>query len=272
MKNKTKKILAGACLGLVGMGLMTGCSMNEDQKAALDLIVNKADEVIELVENQNKQLSKQGAYDMIVMANNALKMGLINEFEVSYLSKVYNNYFEEEIIPTNTSDDCFGQRLKYSMKENIKKFECEYFGYNGGVLGEIACYADYNNEKYYYGDSSENNGDFKSITREETFDFSVGGYMLSAFIPKITAPDEIFNISVSEDGSYLFTWFSNEDRYTERYDIVLKDNLIRSFELWQIYDSGRDDMEIESSYTQVNFSYENIDFSALDAKIAGIQA
>ena len=32
MKNKTKKILAGACLGLVGMGALSGCAMSDNQK------------------------------------------------------------------------------------------------------------------------------------------------------------------------------------------------------------------------------------------------
>ena len=69
MKNKTKKILAGACLGLVGMGALTGCSLNDDQKKALDLITEKSDEIVNLLEKNmqltNSKLSKEEAYKEI---------------------------------------------------------------------------------------------------------------------------------------------------------------------------------------------------------------
>ena len=60
MKEKIKKILAGigmgAVLGSSGL-IMTGCGMTDEQQKALDSVVNKADEIIELVDSQNKELS-----------------------------------------------------------------------------------------------------------------------------------------------------------------------------------------------------------------------
>ena len=50
MKSKTKKILAGACLGLIGMGALTGCGLSADQQAALDLVTEKTDSIINLLE------------------------------------------------------------------------------------------------------------------------------------------------------------------------------------------------------------------------------
>ena len=45
-----KKILAGACLGLVGAIGLTGCSMSEEQQKSLDLVTSKSDEIINLLE------------------------------------------------------------------------------------------------------------------------------------------------------------------------------------------------------------------------------
>jgi len=39
MKDKTKKILAGACLGLVGMGCLTGCNKDNDLQSTYNLTV-----------------------------------------------------------------------------------------------------------------------------------------------------------------------------------------------------------------------------------------
>jgi hypothetical protein len=72
MKNKGKKILAAACLGLVGAGCLTGCAMSDEQKAALDLVTEKTDEIITLIEDNmeynNQKLSKEAAFDMFRQA------------------------------------------------------------------------------------------------------------------------------------------------------------------------------------------------------------
>ena len=63
MKNNTKKILAGICLGLVGMGCLTGCAMSDEQKAALDLVTEKTDKIVDLLEDNmeynNKKISQK---------------------------------------------------------------------------------------------------------------------------------------------------------------------------------------------------------------------
>ena len=77
MKNTTKKILAGACLGLVGLGCLTGCDMSSEdmskweQKA--DAVIEKLDNTNEttkesniLLEQQLSKLSKQEAYDFFI--------------------------------------------------------------------------------------------------------------------------------------------------------------------------------------------------------------
>ena len=80
MKNKTKKILAGVGLGLVGMGCLTGCSMSDEQKAALDLITEKSDKIVNLLEDnmelQNAQLSKTDAAELVALAQTKLKLNI----------------------------------------------------------------------------------------------------------------------------------------------------------------------------------------------------
>ena len=74
MKNKTKKILAIAGLGLVGASCLTGCGLSEEQQSALDKLVGSADKLIELTEDnmakQNAKLSKEEVVEKIIIARN----------------------------------------------------------------------------------------------------------------------------------------------------------------------------------------------------------
>ena len=53
MKNKGKKILAGVALGVMGAMALTGCSSSE--QTTLDTAMNKADKLIEVIEEKNEQ-------------------------------------------------------------------------------------------------------------------------------------------------------------------------------------------------------------------------
>ena len=50
-KNKGKKILAGVALGVMGAMALTGCSSTE--QTALDDAMNRADKLIEVLNNPN---------------------------------------------------------------------------------------------------------------------------------------------------------------------------------------------------------------------------
>ena len=108
MKDKTKKILAAACLGLVGIGCLTGCDMTAEDLSKWE---QKADAVIEklesanettkesniLLEQQLSKLSKQEAYDILSNANTNMK--LLNIRNTPYM------YEERRFSPNVINDD-----------------------------------------------------------------------------------------------------------------------------------------------------------------------
>ena len=91
MKKKTRNILAGTCLGIVGMGCLTGCSMSAEQQTALDLITDKADEIVDLLEKNmefnNTKLTKEEAAEKILLARNNASLGLYKEYPLPHSHK-----------------------------------------------------------------------------------------------------------------------------------------------------------------------------------------
>lgn len=127
MKNKTKKILAGACLGLVGMGALTGCSINSEQQAAIDMAVSKADELIELVEKTSESLTKEDVNKLLElltkMNENTTKQDIVDKMK----EKVFNHmklavtqnltveYKVEDVVE-------YGVRIEYVSNELTKLY------------------------------------------------------------------------------------------------------------------------------------------------------
>jgi len=267
MNNKSKKILAGLGLALVGGATLAGCSMSDEQQAALDKVVDKADEIIELVENnmamENNQLSKQEAYEMIILSNNALKFGLIDQIELKITGKEYYNYFEKE--KEFQPDD---QILKFRMKDQTKYYEL--LTKDGEESDSLYVIADYKNDIYHYWNTWST--EEKSMQYEETIQFTIGGDLLQFIDISSFTVEDIYNISVTDNNEYVFTMFTEytEDNYnySKRYDIVVKDNLLRKAEQYGVCEKTAG--AIETQYCCVEFNYDNIDFSALDAKYADL--
>lgn len=262
MKNKTKKILAGVGLGLVGMGALTGCSMSEEQKNALDSVVNKADEIIQLVDTQNKMLSKESAYEMIVLSTNAFQMGLINEVNMVAKSKYYSNYFEEEL-----EEESHGQEIKYKVENNVKKFSL--IGFNDTDKQTNNLYADFNNDKYFQW---ENNEEAQPVNKDIAYELTVAGQVMNAFfVDSLSDPEDIYDIDVLEDGSYSFMCLQEYDvshyTYIKRFKIEIKDNLLQKYEEWSV-EKNNETGDISSWHMYSEFKYDNIDFTEFDAKVA----
>ena len=101
MENKAKKILAGVGLGLVGMSCLTGCSLTDSQQKALDLLTEKSDEIISLLEENleltNSQLSKADAIELLGLARTKLSLGKYNELLMKTTSAAYEGFFEKKI-------------------------------------------------------------------------------------------------------------------------------------------------------------------------------
>ena len=272
MKNKTKKILAGVGLGLVGMGCLTGCSMTDDQKAALDKVVNKADQIVSLVEKQNKQLTKQEAYEKIHMAYNAFQFGLVDQVSIKQTYDEYENYFEGA-----KEDQHYELEAHLRVKDNVK-----YFLRKEGQDKDYLI-ADYNNDIYYIGDGTESyRFDEIDIIKKSIASLSEGVIDIN----KISM-ENIYDVSLNEDGACVFTIVINDEPYAsgidsgavydynELYKITIEDDLYRSVEHYLICtstygveeDGSFTDMRVDSVKRVFEFDYESdIDFSDVEAK------
>ena len=270
MKNKTKKILAGACLGLVGMGCLTGCSMSEEQKEALDLITEKSDEIIDLLEDNmeynNKNLSKEEAAEMILIGRNVFKFANFDSFEMSMIQNEYYGVFDK-LKSTYTSDESTPWRWLYRKNGNIKTFVTA----EGENLNTIII-SDFSNDEHLEWDKEETSFSSREYkTNDFVFDHFDG--FLSTFITSEITSDHIKDIIVLENG-YEFSIYSTSQ---EGYDCQSKlyvsfDGYITKWEMKIInMDNGAGDTD-SSAYVEFNFKYNNVDFSAIDAKIADLQA
>lgn len=261
MKNKTKRILAGLGFGLVGAMTLTGCAMSDEQQAALDKVVNKADQIVALVEKQNKQLSKQNAYEMIVLSNNAFKLGLLEQVQIKVGGTDYDGYFEKK-----EADQPCDQRLKYKLKDGVKFYECTNYEEEGEWT--LSVVADYNNDIYHYWNTDNES---MELEYDDTTDFTIGGDLLDFIDFSDCTQEDIYDITEQEDGSYKFTCFLEYEAaggnyfYTQRFDIVVKDNLVQKAEKYSLCERTSDN-EITSSYCYAEFEYDNVDFSTLEAK------
>ena len=98
MKSKTKMILAGLALGVVGASALTGCAMTDEQQNALDKVVSKTDELVELIDKnmqyQNSQLSKQEAAEKLLIARNMFEFSKLDEFKITAILTNYVGYFD----------------------------------------------------------------------------------------------------------------------------------------------------------------------------------
>ena len=87
MKKNKKKILAGACLGLVGIGCLTGCSVDltDAQKDKIMTVVDNSDafmdETLSLLQEQNSQLDRTNAFKLYELATRRIAYCTQNSLE-----------------------------------------------------------------------------------------------------------------------------------------------------------------------------------------------
>lgn len=196
MKNKTKKILAGACLGLVGMGALTGCAMSDEQKTALDKVVGKADEIISLIEKQNKELTFLEAVRLYEFAKTKL---LVN----------YNNCWNNLRIKIHeeTTED---------MLECGNVMDCEYHLFKNAEGKRVAYYS--------YSTTSDKN---PQINHSETSGYVDDSESSSEYLKKVyecvsdmldfneVTEENIVNLETKENGNYLISVVAEIELYSD---------------------------------------------------------
>ena len=271
MKNKTKKILAGACLGLVGLGCMTGCSMSKEQKAALDLITQKSDEIVNLLEHNleynNKNLSKEEAAEKILLGRNKFKFISFDQVEISMLQNEYLGIFDKLDNPY-TSDENTPWRMLFRMSGDVKLFA----GLEGDVLEEIMI-SDFSNDEHLEWDKGENA--FSSLEyNKNIFVLDHFDKFLTEYVAPVITKEHIKDIITTENG-YEFIIFSTsaEGHDCESKLYVSFDGYITKWELKAIHIDDRIDEPNTSVYVEFNFKYnEDVDFSVVDAKLSELKS
>lgn len=262
MKNKTKKILACAALGVVGMGCLSGCSISEEQQQALDLVTKKSDEIVNLLEEnleyKNKQLSKEDAAEKILLAKSRWKLQQFDEFEWSMIQNSYYGIFDE-LKSTYSSNETTPWRMIYRNSENTKVMA----SIDGDTWDEISI-SNFDEDKHLVW----NNGDNSFTTREyKSSDFHIIDIFQAVGITTITS-EQVKDIEIVENGYIFKVIIEDNDTYSEVTFNVSFDNYITSLTMNQIKDIKEGLVEdFESWFIECKFKYDNVDFSALDTKI-----
>lgn len=301
MENKAKKILAGVGLGLVGMSCLTGCSLTDSQQKALDLLTEKSDEIISLLEENleltNSQLSKADAIELLGLARTKLSLGKYNELLMKTTSAAYEGFFEKKIGYAQSNAP-----YVYYKKTNdmIYTALCDF----DSSLSILQTANFVNNEAYTYNAKSDEKQE--NTYTSGMFDM---GILLDSFdiigLKSITA-DDIANIEYTEDGykfnvlattynvssdekhivsTYLATFeiSKNADLKLGTFDIIEKTYLESELQKDENENIILDESGLPisltykcndiSSYTYcVEYQYENIDFSQFDDLIAQLEA
>ena len=119
MKNKAKKILAGVGLGIVGAMTLTGCTMSSEQMDAINKVVEKTDEIIELVDRNNKQLERQDAILLYKYARAKLQLNKNNVWDNLIVDATYNDSEGNEAkYITHFYKTSSGSNVLYSIDNN----------------------------------------------------------------------------------------------------------------------------------------------------------
>ena len=207
MKRNGKKLLAGVGLALVGGMTIAGCGMTEEQQAALDKVVDKADEIIELVDSnmsmQNAKLSKEEAAEKIMLARNYwLSKNL--QMKLYYDNVSYNGFYDKA-------------SQKYSVTAYYLKDEDMFRSVT--IAGENENYdtyykkRDYKKNVYYdyseYSNTGNEHFSSSTYTNTESFKEIYGADIVAQCGFGAITPDMIMDLDVVENG-YTFTVINYE--------------------------------------------------------------
>ena len=188
MKNKSKKILAGLGVGLTlaGSGLfMTGCSMSEEQENALNSIVGKADQLIEVIEKTNQKLTREEAINLYEYAKTKL---LVNK------DNIWNNLRIKIDVKTSENWEDVGDVIncEYHL---FKKLDGKRLGYYTYKTHSTELNADSEEISGYFDDSASKSDYIAEV-------YNVVSDMMDFNEVDL---DNIITIEESESGNYIMT-------------------------------------------------------------------
>ena len=304
MENKTKKLMAGVglgvalCTGAVGMA---GCSMTDEQKEALDLITNKADQLVEIIEDNynynNKVLTKSEACEQLLIARNFFDFGELKQVKAVFNSKSFDGVFDSLLTSSTAevnykhSDD---QKYLFLNKTNAEgEYERDYLKSDFEANKHYSYHETYNNTpRYSEGGYNLINWDLgrqldplaglgysadilpediKSITiLENGYQFDI--YVCQAQGDSVRKVNFKFTIKNGKIDKVDFSavYYSFPENALDAY-IDDKDNLLVDVD-YLSHMFADSDINVYSQKASITYQYDNIDFAEIDAKFATIEA
>ena len=274
MKNKTKKLFAGIGLAVIGMSALAGCAMSDEQERALNTVTANTEKLVNLIDDyltaQNKQMTKQDAYEMLVVSSNMYKFGYIDQVSISGTHTEYLGYFEKK----KSMDECV---VSYKHIDGVKYYQQHMTPHNyilepgqmeQTVTESIYCLADFNNDYYYVWDHEDNEEEL-SYNDKMIYEMTFSGMSLQEGVLHFEVDsfdaNDIYDIIENEDGSFLFKIFSSSENFIYEYSIIVKDGLFQKF-VRKVANCDFDakDLSWEEDYT---FDYSsNISFDEIEEK------
>ena len=306
MKNKIKKAIATIGLGVVGCASLAGCSLSGDQQATIDSLFDKADgltnKLEQVLDNQNKQYSRQDIVDKIMLTR--LNFSMANYNNVHCLIKLasYNDFFadsQDEELPIYMNS-------YYRYKNNVK---CGASLDNNGKVSNISV-KDYNNDIEYTWVSAERTGEATDrfqlledkeempawtinqldvfsqlassvmISENDIRDIKVDGDKISFKIiqTRIDEEDDAYfeNILYVEyTGDYLTSVKGSTVKYDYSESGFKKDeegNMCYSALRPVPATEDFSDVVVTSTKLEAYYEFEDIDYSVIDTKISVVEA
>ncbi len=221
MKNKFLKGMAVCGAVLMGSMMFAGCSLSNEQQKAIDLLTSKADELVSVIDKQNKQLSKTEAVEMITLGRDKINLmaGVTNmsvdinlstgkDWVEVYYNRSIGDVFNMSGVVINNYEDGSKLSLYKETEDN-------------GIDGSLKKY-DYATQKGYNYDLNTRT---LTLLQEEDFKFSqYANYdvLFQCGIEEKVTADMIYDIK-STDNGYIFT-LSTERTVNE--DETQFDNII----------------------------------------------
>ncbi len=226
MKKFTKGLaICGAVL--MGSTMFAGCSLTAEQQNAIDTLTSKADELVQVIDKQNKQLSKKEAAEMIELGRSEISYlwestNMFAEMKIVYGTSVYDTNFKAE-------NGEYGYEIGYTFSKDVHNQVLLGLGtWESNNEEEIEFFKDdYKNQISYGYDYEE------GITvGEEGWDdevFLTGADAMGYGSLERIYEEDIYDVIQHEDGSYEFVLYTERTVNVEASETPDEDGLYGSF-------------------------------------------
>ena len=241
MKNKTKKILAGVGLGIVGVGCLTGCSaeLTDTQKDKIMSVVENSDtfmnESLELLKESNQKLDKESAFGLLRLAIKRLETNA---------QDVFKNLKINVVLDWNATDGYYGMNFNINY---FKDSNGKYYFYTAKHDGNIT-------DMIYSNGLNENITLLKGTQFSDTQNYitNVNKFNFYYFAKGEIGLNNVVNYVNLENGNYGITYFTK----TENEDVLCFAEIDKDGYLVKVTSEVLANDGNENYITTVDYSFE----------------